>query len=238
MRFHFEDLARPKSAAKYLVALSSEVKLSQAQEAIARALGYRDWHELSAATPAVVSLPRPDIKDAIIVRRLSQELGLDPAAVQKAMAKSRMPDGAPWTEERHERCRVALGGEALRLSAVDIVRGRAATAYRLPPHHEHDDCIRIAYEWLDAQSKTKGVTRKTYALKHIIEEWGGRYVSQSDVEVAAQIHPLVRGVYPHFNISSGLTLPSQRRLEGIGEAGKHDNYSRRLRPELYKRIEE
>jgi hypothetical protein len=62
------------------------------------------------------------------------------------------------------------------------------------PHHEHDDCIRIAYEWLDAQTKTKDVTKKGRPLKHIIEKWGGRYVSQDDVEVAAQMHPEVRQI--------------------------------------------
>ncbi|WP_456638531.1 hypothetical protein [Bradyrhizobium sp. USDA 10063] len=84
--------------------------------------------------------------------------------------------------------------------------------------HEHDDCIRIAYEWLDAQTKTKGVMRDRRPLKHIIEDWGGRYVSQSDVEVAAELHPEIRGTYPHFNISARLVLPSDVRLATIPEA--------------------
>jgi len=84
--------------------------------------------------------------------------------------------------------------------------------------HEHDDCVRIAYEWLDAQIKTKGFVKPPYPLKHIIERLGGRYVSQSDVEVAAELHTEVRGTYPHFNISSRLTLPSDARLANIVEA--------------------
>lgn len=71
--------------------------------------------------------------------------------------------------------------------------------------HEHNDCIRFAYEWLDAQIKTKGVQKKPHDLKHLIQRWAGRYVSSSDVEVAAHLHPDIRGQYPYFNISSKLT---------------------------------
>lgn len=107
------------------------------------------------------------------------------------------------------------------LSASEISSAKKRTQYshgNADVLHEHDDCIRIAYEWLDAQTKTKGVTRTSYPLKHIIEKWAGRYVSQSDVEVAALMHPEIRGTYPHFNISTRLTLPSGVRLAGIGEA--------------------
>ncbi|HBJ87993.1 MAG TPA: hypothetical protein DDZ88_29880 [Verrucomicrobiales bacterium] len=90
-------------------------------------------------------------------------------------------------------------------------------------HHEHDDCIRIAYEWLDAQTITKSIGSRQYALKHMIERWAGRYVSQSDVEVAAELHPCIRGKYPFFNISSRLTEPSTTRLEAIGQAMTHHN---------------
>ncbi|TFZ82396.1 hypothetical protein [Candidatus Macondimonas diazotrophica] len=84
--------------------------------------------------------------------------------------------------------------------------------------HEHNDGIRMAYEWLDAQTKTKGKTARTYALKHMIERWCGRYISTSDVEVAAHMHPEICGKYPHFNISARLTLPSKNRLAGMKEA--------------------
>ena len=83
---------------------------------------------------------------------------------------------------------------------------------------EHNDCIRIAYAWLDAQTKTKGASKKACALKHLIETWAGRYVSRADVIVAAHMHPDVKGEYPYFNISARLTEPAKSRLEGIGEA--------------------
>ena len=107
------------------------------------------------------------------------------------------------------------------LSDTEIEQGKKSTTYSLKgeePLHQHNDCIRIAYEWLDAQVKTKGVTRKARALKHIIEQWGGRYVSTSDVDVAASLHPDIHGNYPFFNISSPLTRPNKRRLNGVGEA--------------------
>jgi len=64
---------------------------------------------------------------------------------------------------------------------------------------------------------------REHSLKHIIEAWGGRYVSYFDVEVAAALLGL-QGRYPFYDISSKLTRPSLSRLEGIGEAMKHRGY--------------
>ncbi len=108
------------------------------------------------------------------------------------------------------------------LSDSQINEAKNRAPLQLNGHFEHNDCIRMAYEWLDAQVKTK-TQRKTFnPIKHIIEKWSGRYVSQSDVEVAAWLHPDIIGTYPNFNISSRLTFPSVFRLSGIGEAGKHN----------------
>ena len=82
------------------------------------------------------------------------------------------------------------------------------------PFHEHDDCIYITYQWLDAQRKLKGLANKRIALKHVIENWGGRYVSQSDVEIAAFLHPEIRGTYPYFNLAHRLTLPGRTAVVG------------------------
>lgn len=107
------------------------------------------------------------------------------------------------------------------LSTNEIIEGkqnlRRANGNR-EPLHEHDDCIRIAHEWFDAQTITKVPTRKNMAIKHIIENWAGRYISKSDVEVAAALHPKIRGIYPHFNIDARLTRPSDSRLADIPEA--------------------
>lgn len=104
---------------------------------------------------------------------------------------------------------------------IEAAKGKVSYSTTDGGHHEHPDCIRIAYEWLDAQVKTKGRGKKRRALKHLIEEWGGRYVSQSDVDVAAYLHPDVQGTYPFFNLSDKLTLPDSFRLNGIGQAYVH-----------------
>lgn len=101
--------------------------------------------------------------------------------------------------------------------------------------HEHADCIRMSGEWLAAQQRT---ARPAYGghrpLKHIIEGWCQRYVSSSDVEVAAHMLGLL-GRYPDFNITKALTLPHPVRLEGISQAGAHSNY--RNEGHSYKRTE-
>lgn len=95
---------------------------------------------------------------------------------------------------------------------------------KLNGHHEHDDCIRIAYEWLAAQKKTKKPQRSIHEVKHLIEKWAGRYVSTDDVIVAAKLNPDIKGTYPGFNLSSGLTEPAISRLKGISEAFTQDQH--------------
>lgn len=109
------------------------------------------------------------------------------------------------------------------LTDKEIEQAKREVQYSLKEggHHEHPDCIRIAYEWLDAQIKTKNPSKKHRAIKHIIEDWGGRYVSQTDVDVAAHLHPEIKGTYPYFNVSAELTLPDSFRLAQIGEAHAH-----------------
>lgn len=106
------------------------------------------------------------------------------------------------------------------LTDAQIEKAKKEVAAR-DPHYEHNDCVRIAYEWLDAQKKLKHPRRSSRPLKHIIEKWGGRYVSRSDVEIAAHIHNEIIGEYPNFNISARLVEPSAERLKGIGEALSH-----------------
>ena len=118
---------------------------------------------------------------------------------------------------------------------IDAAKRRMVYSHRNPVH-EHDDCVRIAYAWLDAQGWNKTISRTWRPWKHIIEAWGGRYVSQSDVELAAAMHPHVFGVYPHFNISARLARPWSGRLQGIGEAGKHSTYAGRYE-DVYKDYE-
>lgn len=119
---------------------------------------------------------------------------------------------------------------------IDIEKAKMNSGL-VDPHHEHNDCIRMAYEWLDAQNNTKNITRQGLSLKHIIEKWSGRYVSRSDVEVAASMHPRIKGKYPDYNISARLTLPTTIRLSTLTEAGKHNPVGGTYNPDTYKRSE-
>jgi len=107
------------------------------------------------------------------------------------------------------------------LSDEQIEAAKKQTNYTDMPSHDHPDCIRIAYEWLDAQKNIEGDIPVFLSLKSIIRKWGGRYVSQTDIDVAAHMHPRIKGEYPHYNIDAQLTFPDRSRLEGIDEAGKH-----------------
>src|SRR5690606_41650510 len=101
---------------------------------------------------------------------------------------------------------LAIKGENM-LSDREIEAAKLRTKYSLNegPHHEHSDCIRIAYEWLDVQIKLKGTTKKAYPLKHIIEKWAGRYVFRTDVDVATELHPEIKDIYPYFHNNLKIT---------------------------------
>jgi hypothetical protein len=89
------------------------------------------------------------------------------------------------------------------------------TEYGIPALHGHNDGIRAAYAFLDAQKIIKNPTGKNRALKHIIEKWAGFHISISDVEVAAQLHPDIYGTHPYYNIHGNLVHPAGCRLVGL-----------------------
>ncbi len=123
------------------------------------------------------------------------------------------------------------------ITQYEIEQAKRECRLNIRPHHEHDDCIRMAYQWLDAQTKTKRPnTRCTRPIKHLIEKWCGRYVSEADVEIAAYLHPGIIGRYPRFNISSVLTEPTIERLKDFGEAFQHE-YWRGHQSNIYQRHE-
>lgn len=100
MRIQCPDLGRPKQAAKNLVRLSSDLKLSATHEALACALGYRDWHELSISTHPVTSLASLEMSmdDASrIVLDVADTLGLPDPDVQYAVSKARLLRDTPWS---------------------------------------------------------------------------------------------------------------------------------------------
>lgn len=128
------------------------------------------------------------------------------------------------------------------LTADEIAKAKSVHAYPAgeEPNHEHDDCIRIAYQWLDAQPKLSRTTRHSFVdLKGLIEHWGGRYVSRHDVEVAAALHPKIFGAYPYFNLGSKRVFPSFDRLANIPEANSQPDYRLGLDKDrdVYKTVE-
>ena len=129
-------------------------------------------------------------------------------------------DGTPVGPETHP---TKYEGK-MNITDEQIDREKQHTMYTDTAHHEHPDCIRIAVQWLAAQQWVKRPNRRALRpIKHIIESWAGRYVSEADVCVAATLLGL-QGRYPYFNISSRLTRPNLSRLEGIGEAMTQKNY--------------
>lgn len=104
MRIHFPDLVRPKQAAKYLVRAAAELNLATVHEAIARALGYRDWRELSiAAQPGrLATTEHVSLEDALrIILKLADALALPEPDVQYAVSKARLLRASSWSLDDH-----------------------------------------------------------------------------------------------------------------------------------------
>ena len=100
MRIHFSDLVRPKQAAKFLARAGAELNLATVHEALARALGYRDWHELSIAVQPNISTAADHIglEDALgIILELADALALPAPDVQYAVSKARLLRATPWS---------------------------------------------------------------------------------------------------------------------------------------------
>lgn len=93
MRIHVSDLDRSKQAAKYLVRAATNLKLSYVHEALARVLGYRDWHDLSGSCDHHQQTQPGDVGfgDALhIILSIADALGLPYAEVQYAVSKARL----------------------------------------------------------------------------------------------------------------------------------------------------
>ncbi len=97
MRMYFPPVDKPKLAAKLLARSKADVPLNRALEAIAKATGYRDWHELGCT-----AFP-PDRRDAppsleqtreiILAIAASLEMGI--GDVHYAVSRSMLLGGAP-----------------------------------------------------------------------------------------------------------------------------------------------
>lgn len=151
-----------------------------------------------------------------------------------------------WSIADLERIKARMGGGKMsnRLPTDqeierEIAKLKKTNAFRFVGGHwsESHDSVRISAAWLSAQKRIKNPKSCWYMpLKHVIECWGGRYVSTSDVIVAASLLGL-KGNYPEFNISKRLTRPAVERLAPIKEAGIHRSTYTRFN-HVYSRAEQ
>jgi hypothetical protein len=111
MRIQFFDLDRPKQAAKYLFRVAADSKLSYTQEGLARVLGYRDWHDLSANSHDDRQIGTCDlsVQDSLqIILELADTLGLPYSEVQYAVSKARLLRATPWSLEEQMALRSSI----------------------------------------------------------------------------------------------------------------------------------
>jgi hypothetical protein len=91
MRIQFNDIAKPKAAAKLLVKEAPKLTLSNAQEAIARSLGYRDWHELDKSINSEFGYIPPTLDSAkAIALRMFACTDVRPSDVIFVLTKSQI----------------------------------------------------------------------------------------------------------------------------------------------------
>lgn len=133
MRISFSDLSHPKAAAKLLSRLSVGVTLSSAQEAIARAIGYRDWHELAEARQAPAGSGFDLEAARLVVLAIADRLALLPGDVQYAVAKARLLGADPWALDDH----LALSTLVWRERVFGVpARGKPGTVVKVRAHGE------------------------------------------------------------------------------------------------------
>lgn len=134
MRILFSDLSRPKTAAKLLSRISGEVKLSVAQGAVARATGYRDWHELAGAK--ALSAVQSDFDLSLskhVVLTIADALGILPGDVQHAVAKVRLLGNRVWSLDDHLGLTTTIWRER---GFGASAKGKPGTVVRVRAHRE------------------------------------------------------------------------------------------------------
>jgi hypothetical protein len=162
--------------------------------------------------------------------RMAKELGVDRGAVsqwvknhaippQRLIQLERLTEGkfkaVDLDDWQQSMLTPTIGNKYPLPTDKQIVDTIAQYSHRKGALHKNPECVKIAFAFLDAQVKTKKPCSEGKPLKHIIEGWAGTYVSMSDVEMAAILHPEIQGEYPYFNISNRLVFPCYERLKGL-----------------------
>jgi hypothetical protein len=112
--FHFPNLTRPKKAAK-VFARDFDVSLATAQRGLARACGFRDWHDLETRVDKVqpFALDQELSAEEFVARQsrlaiaLARELGVADGDTQHALAISRLTGDRPASINEQLAIRVA-----------------------------------------------------------------------------------------------------------------------------------
>ncbi len=98
--------------------------------------------------------------------------------------------------------------------AIGYVFG--SVVYRTRPV-DHFDEVRVAYAWLNAQNIIGRINCTVPRV--MIENWGGRKISNFAIEVAIHLHPYLKlDVRCRTNISREFREPHKIRLQGIATA--------------------
>ncbi len=159
MRIRFSNMKRPKAAAKQLVQVNPSVKLSTAQEAVASAAGYRDWHELSVSLEDTESGDLPASPLIHLISRLGSDLGMLFGDVQYALTKARFIENLLTLEMqfglRARAFREFVFGEAGRGKPGTVVKSKARSlsgqikagsmGYLLPKTDRYRQVLRVLF---------------------------------------------------------------------------------------------
>lgn len=122
-------------------------------------------------------------------------------------------------------------------SDTEILISKLNNPYTLKSNaYQHNDCIRIAYIWLDHQKVTKRPRFTASSIKHDIERWAQRYISSTTLLLAAHMHPDIiigrarssdEACYI-LNIHRNFVIPPIHLLYNIPEAFKHPHYADKI----------
>lgn len=127
MRIFFNNSNRPLAAAKLLTRYVNHVKLSAAQEAIAKATGYRDWHDLNNSISPIETARACDLDIAkTVILAVADTLQSSHGDVQYALTKSRL---FSLTLEENLRLLAMIWRERI---FGPPVRGKTGTLVRVP----------------------------------------------------------------------------------------------------------
>lgn len=140
MRIQFPDADRPKAIAKCLVRLFPHLKLSATQEALARAAGHRDWHELSTSPQlrreTLHQVGKREAAVQVTVSLADALGGIPDGDVQFALTKARLFWNDSWSLEDQ----IAVRTTILRKRVFGSpARGKPGTVVRLKVSGRSDE---------------------------------------------------------------------------------------------------